>query len=82
MPTNPEPHRRPSDDVVPGSRSESSPASGAARGPLRRTAISLIAPVFDEEGNLERLYEEVRRTFADGDFELILVDDGSRDSSR
>ncbi|WP_145184954.1 glycosyltransferase family 2 protein [Planctomycetes bacterium Pla163] len=44
--------------------------------------MSLIAPVYDEEGNLERLYEEVRRTFADGDFELILVDDGSRDSSR
>jgi len=46
-------------------------------------ALSLVAPVFDEEGNLERLYEEIRRTF-DGrdDWELILVDDASRDRSR
>jgi glycosyltransferase involved in cell wall biosynthesis len=45
--------------------------------------LSLIAPVFDEEGNLERLHEEIRRTFEGrDDWELILVDDASRDSSR
>ncbi|MEZ5979559.1 MAG: glycosyltransferase family 2 protein [Planctomycetota bacterium] len=51
------------------------------RGPA--LALSLVVPVFDEEANLERLHEEIRRTF-DGrdDYELILVDDGSRDRSR
>ncbi len=48
----------------------------------RRPALSLVAPVFDEEANLERLHQKVVEVFgARGDFELVLVDDGSRDRS-
>jgi glycosyltransferase involved in cell wall biosynthesis len=48
-----------------------------------RPAISLIAPVYNEVGNLEALLRRVLETFGEaGDFELVLVDDGSTDGSR
>ena len=51
-------------------------------GPGRTVDLSLVAPVFDEEGNLERLHGRVRDVFGERTrWELILVDDGSRDSS-
>ena len=44
--------------------------------------LSLVAPVFDEEPNLRPLYQRVLEVFGDGqDWELVLVDDGSRDGS-
>lgn len=45
--------------------------------------ISVTAPVYNEEGNLEPLYEEVREVLNSkfNDWELILVDDGSTDNS-
>ncbi len=44
--------------------------------------LSLVAPVYDEEGNLQRLYESIVEVFGeDNDWELLLVDDGSQDSS-
>ncbi|HVS18948.1 MAG TPA: glycosyltransferase family 2 protein [Planctomycetota bacterium] len=44
--------------------------------------LSLVAPVYDEEPNLRRLAARVREVFGDGtDWELVLVDDGSRDGS-
>jgi glycosyltransferase involved in cell wall biosynthesis len=43
--------------------------------------LSLIAPVFDEEENLVPLHERVVAALAGYDFELLLVDDGSRDGS-
>lgn len=45
--------------------------------------ISLVIPVFNEERNLTRLMERVMPTMAamKRPFEVILVDDGSRDSS-
>ena len=49
----------------------------------RPVDLTLVAPVYDEEENLERLYQRVVEVF-DGRaerFELILVDDGSRDRS-
>src|SRR5262249_44771478 len=50
-----------------------------ARGTL---ALSLVAPVFDEEANVERLHARVVEVFgAANDWELVLVDDGSRDRS-
>lgn len=38
-------------------------------------------PVFDEEPNLEPLVREIGTAFADLDYELLLVDDGSRDAT-
>ena len=45
--------------------------------------ISVVVPVFNEEGNIGPLYEAVRAEFDNlwYDFELILVDDGSTDTS-
>lgn len=44
--------------------------------------LSLVAPVYDEEDNLRPLYESVVEVFGEGDdWELVLVDDGSRDRS-
>ncbi len=44
--------------------------------------LSVVAPLFNERGNLERLFERVSAAL-DGrvSWELVLVDDGSRDGS-
>jgi glycosyltransferase involved in cell wall biosynthesis len=44
----------------------------------------VIVPVFEEAGNLPQLHEELLSTLSDveGGFELLYVDDGSRDGSR
>lgn len=48
----------------------------------RPLALSLVAPVYEEEGNLERLHARVTEIFgAKDDWELVLVDDGSKDRS-
>lgn len=50
----------------------------------RRPHVVVVTPVFNEEENLEDYAAEVRRTlFAvpDVDFNVLLVDDGSRDDS-
>ena len=46
--------------------------------------LSIVAPVFNEAGNLERLVEETAAAMSAGglDYELILVDDQSTDGSR
>jgi dolichol-phosphate mannosyltransferase len=49
----------------------------------RKELISIVAPVYNEEGVLDMLYERVRAVL-DGeneDWELVLVNDGSRDRS-
>jgi glycosyltransferase involved in cell wall biosynthesis len=52
---------------------------GRARGSLE---LSLVAPVYDEEANVERLFARVVEVFgARPGWELVLVDDGSRDRS-
>lgn len=44
--------------------------------------LSLVAPVFDEEENVEALHARIVEVFGTGeDWELVLVDDGSRDRS-
>ena len=44
--------------------------------------LSLVAPAYEEEENLRRLYERVREVFGETlRWELVLVDDGSRDGS-
>jgi len=45
--------------------------------------LSVVIPVFNEEGNLEELHQRLRQTLLalNKSYELILVDDGSRDQS-
>ncbi len=53
--------------------------------PLNITApvLSIVAPVYNEEGNIPRLYAEIKRVMDqfDSAWELVLVNDGSRDHS-
>lgn len=58
-----------------------SPMSNVAQS-ADRPHLSLIAPVYNEVENLEPLFARVADVLADIDFELVLVDDGSRDGSR
>lgn len=48
-----------------------------------RPTYSIVAPVFNEEGNIARLYTEIRRVMeSTGEpWELVLINDGSRDGS-
>lgn len=48
-----------------------------------RDLISIVVPVYNEEGNLQLLYDRVLAIFEPlpVDFQLILVNDGSRDRS-
>ena len=45
--------------------------------------ISIIAPIYNEIGNLDPLYERISQTMETSgeSWELILVDDGSKDGS-
>ena len=43
--------------------------------------LSLIVPVYDEEDNLKLLHERICESLTDYSFEVIYVNDGSRDSS-
>jgi dolichol-phosphate mannosyltransferase len=51
--------------------------------PAGNPTLSIIAPVYNEEGNLHELYRQLSGAMEalDGTWELILVDDGSRDRS-
>ena len=46
-------------------------------------SVSVVAPVFNEQGNLQEFYEQVKAQFESiqREFELIFVDDGSFDDS-
>ena len=48
-----------------------------------RAMISLVIPVYNEEGNLTRLMERIRSAMSamERPYEIIFVDDGSRDRS-
>ncbi len=50
---------------------------------MSTTLISIIVPVYNEQGNILPLYERIRQVFASGseNFELIYIDDGSQDES-
>jgi dolichol-phosphate mannosyltransferase len=48
--------------------------------PLRTPSLlSVVAPVFDEEELIEQFVERTRAAVADYEFELVLVNDGSKD---
>ena len=44
--------------------------------------ISVVVPVFDEEGAAPGLAREIAKAFAGRDYEMIFVDDQSRDGTR
>ena len=47
--------------------------------------LSLVIPAFNEvdsAGDIAEFYRDIRRTYSDVDFELIIVDDGSNDGTR
>ena len=48
-----------------------------------RPVFSIVAPVYNEAGNLRRFYQEVRRALeSTGEsWELLIVNDGSSDGS-
>jgi dolichol-phosphate mannosyltransferase len=51
---------------------------------MNSSKISIVVPTYNEEGNIEVLYHEIRVVFESiklGDFELIYVNDGSSDRS-
>jgi dolichol-phosphate mannosyltransferase len=43
--------------------------------------LSVVAPVYNEEGTIEEFYGRVRAALEGIEFELVLVDDGSKDAS-
>ena len=57
----------------------STPADGA--GTRRLELLSVVAPVYNEEATLEPFYSRVCEALEGLRFELVLVDDGSSDSS-
>ena len=54
------------------------PAESASR-ELR--LLSVVAPMHDEQGNVTAFYERVCAALGDVPFELVVVDDGSRDAT-
>lgn len=55
----------------------------ADRGAARAPSLSVVVPVFDNEGSLPELHERLDETLSGiaTDFEIIYVNDGSRDRS-
>ncbi len=47
-------------------------------------SVSFVIPIFNEEGNIETLYKEIINVAnkISSDYEIIFVDDGSRDKSQ
>lgn len=59
--------------------SPTDPASPSRRPPP--DLVSIVVPVFDERANVERLADAVHEALGDQPYELIFVDDGSRDDT-
>lgn len=62
---------------------ESVSAPAGQLGSRSTSRISVVFPVFNEEGNLKPLHEEVKQAFleANVDYEMVFVDNGSTDNS-
>ncbi len=52
-----------------------------ASAPTSAPEISVVVPVFDEEGNVAGLAREIAHAFAGQPYEMIFVDDASRDGT-
>jgi phenylacetate-CoA ligase len=48
---------------------------------MNKPEISIIAPCFNEEGNIKALYERIESALKNSKFELIYINDGSTDST-
>jgi polyisoprenyl-phosphate glycosyltransferase len=55
------------------------PANGDSGGARPLELLSVVAPVYNEEGTIEQFYSRVCTALEDVPFELVLVDDGSSD---
>ena len=49
--------------------------------PIRAPGLSIVVTLFNEAGTIEELYRRVVEALGAADYELILVDDGSRDAT-
>jgi glycosyltransferase involved in cell wall biosynthesis len=69
---------RPGKNTTPGAGDATAPIGGSRP---RRTVklLSVCAPVFDEEELVDAFYERATAALAGFDYELIIVNDGSRD---
>ena len=54
----------------------------ARRAPASAPQISVVVPVFDEEGAAPALAREIAAAFRGRSFEIVFVDDASRDGTR
>jgi dolichol-phosphate mannosyltransferase len=53
-----------------------------AKSPAKPPRISVVVPVFDEEGAAPALAREIAAAFRGRDYEMVFVDDASRDGTR
>jgi undecaprenyl-phosphate 4-deoxy-4-formamido-L-arabinose transferase len=58
-----------------------SPTRGASDETATAPTLSVVVTLLNEAGTLEELYRRTVETLGEGDYELILVDDGSRDAT-
>jgi polyisoprenyl-phosphate glycosyltransferase len=69
--------------VIDNGQASVEPFGEAAQRPVIREPglVSVVAPAFDEEETLPELHRRVAEALAGLDFELVVVDDGSRDAT-
>lgn len=62
---------------------DSTLTSGEATDQAGRPVVSVVLPVFNEEANIEPLYQELKETLSGlpGEHEIVFIDDGSSDGS-
>jgi len=53
-----------------------------AKAPLKTPDVSVVVPVFDEEGAAPALAREIAAAFRGRNFEIVFIDDASRDGTR
>jgi len=70
-------------EANPGSFSLGEPGSNGTQPESTRPTLSVVIPVFEEQENIPLLYTRLTAVLqtAEPDFEIIFVDDGSRDTS-
>ena len=43
--------------------------------------LSIIVPAYNEEGNIDTIYNNIKNIFQDINYEIIFVNDGSTDKN-